>query len=233
MNEGRSRPLLFEDEPADVDSRVAVLVDFDGTASVRDVGGTMLRRFARDGSWRVIDEDYENGRIGSRAAYRIVEGLLAGSPEDWLRFALRRAELDPGLPALVALCGARGWHLEILSDGLDFYIEPTLRRAGLAVPFRANLLLSGDGRVRIATPHLNPRCGRCGTCKSERADALAAAGREIVYVGDGYSDFCVAHRAHRLFAKEILARHCRERGLPFEAYENLADVTRALAGPGA
>lgn len=210
-------------------ARTAVVVDFDGTATHRDVGGRLLRHFARDDSWQVIDNDYENGRVGSRAAYRILERVLTGDPVAWLRFAEDVAELDPGLPGLVRLCRGREWHLEILSDGLDLYIGPLLARAGLDLPFRANHILTSGGRTRIVTPHMNPLCGRCGTCKTERLAELESRKHHLVYVGDGYSDLCAAPRAHRLFAKDVLARHCRERGIRHEPFATLADVSRALA----
>jgi len=36
---------------------------------------------------------------------------------------------------------------------------------------------------------------------------------EIVFAGDGYSDFCVAQAADRVFATASLARHLDERGV--------------------
>ncbi|NTU60223.1 MAG: HAD-IB family phosphatase [Deltaproteobacteria bacterium] len=214
--------------------RVALVLDFDGTATPADVGGALIERFARDESWRVIDNDFENGRIGSRMAYRLLEDLLGGTPEEWERHALETFAVDAGLGELRRLAESRGWLLEILSDGLGYYIRALLGRAGLRLPLRTNELVAGDGaegsRLRIVTPHLNPRCGRCGTCKSERVEALAADGWRVVYVGDGYSDLCAAPRAHRLFAKSVLASHCRERGIPFEPFDNLGDVAVALLG---
>ncbi|MBI5014126.1 MAG: HAD-IB family phosphatase [Deltaproteobacteria bacterium] len=213
------------------DQRLAVVVDFDGTASTRDVGYSLLERFARDGSWKVIDNDYETGRIGSRDAYRLVARLLDGGVEQWTEFALSAAALDPGLSALAGLARARGWRAEILSDGLGFYIRAFLRREGIDLPVRANELLAASPPTgtRIVTPFLNPRCGRCGTCKAERVETLVRAGWSVVYVGDGYSDLCAAPRAGRVFAKGILAQHCRARHIPFETFENLADVAVALA----
>jgi 2,3-diketo-5-methylthio-1-phosphopentane phosphatase len=212
------------------DGRLALLVDFDGTASRRDVGGALIEHFACDESWKVIDDDYENGRVGSRAAYRILERLLEGTKEEWTRFALASTTLDPGLPALIGLARSRGWELEILSDGLDFYIRALLGREDFAVPIRANLASVEEGRTRIHTPHMNPLCGRCGTCKAERVDQLAGEGYRVVYVGDGYSDLCAGPKAHLLFAKGVLAEHCRARGFPFRPFRTLGDVARALEG---
>ena len=212
--------------------RHAVLVDFDGTASVTDVGGELLDRFATDTSWHVIDNDYLNGRVGSRAAYRLAQGLLRHDPAEWLAFALERAQLDPGFAALAGLCRRRGWPMEILSDGLEFYIHAALERAGWKLPVRANRASangSGSG-LTIHTPHMNPLCGRCGTCKSERVRDLRERGFWVTYVGDGYSDLCAAPRAHRVFAKGVLAEHCAERGVEHHRFTTLAQVADVLSG---
>jgi 2,3-diketo-5-methylthio-1-phosphopentane phosphatase len=208
---------------------VAILLDFDGTAARRDVGSALIGRFARDDSWKVIDNDYEKGRIGSRAAYRVLEGLLDGDLEDWTRFALAATALDPGFPSLVEFARGRAWRLEIVSDGLASYIQALLGPESNRIPVRANEARFDAGQPRIATPHMNPLCGRCGTCKAERVRELSAVGYQVVYVGDGYSDFCAGPRAHRLFAKGVLAEHCRARAVPFDTFETLRDVARALA----
>ncbi len=208
--------------------RPALVLDFDGTATPEDVGGGLLHRFAWDPAWRIVDDDYENGRIGSRAAYRVAARVIGGDPAAWTAFALGRARLDPSLAPLVARCRAAGWPVEVLSDGLEFYIRALLDREGVDLPVRANRVVSGPDGVRIHTPHMNPRCGRCGTCKAERVEALAGAGHTVVYVGDGYSDLCAAPRAHRVFARDVLSRHLAGRGTPHERFHTLADVLAAL-----
>lgn len=219
--------------------RLALLLDFDGTITSQDVGVAVIERFARDDSWKVIDNDYEAGRVGSRMAYRILEGLLGGAPDEWTRFVLGEFSVDPGLEGLTGLAAESGWLLEVVSDGLGYYIRALLDREGLQLPLRTNEVVPPDaepevsGRLRIVTPHMNPRCGRCGTCKAERVEALTVAGWKVVYVGDGHSDLCAAPRAHRVFARSVLAEHCRERGVPFEPFDSLEDVAQALAADGA
>ena len=207
----------------------AVLLDFDGTASLTDVGGQLLDHFASNASWQVIDNDYVSGRVGSRAAYRLAEPLLRHEPEEWTAFALERARLDPGLGDLLTLCATRGWLLEVLSDGLDFYIHAVLHRAGLSLPVRANRVSADTtGRLRILTPHMNPLCGRCGTCKSARVAALQQSGVKVIYIGDGFSDLCAAPRADQVFAKGELARHCSKHRVEHSPFETLDQVTAAL-----
>jgi len=208
--------------------RHAVLLDFDGTASLTDVGGELLAHFAADSSWQVIDNDYLSGRTGSRAAYRLAQGLLHHDPAEWLAFALSRGSLDPGFGDLARLCRQRDWSLEILSDGLEFYIHALLEKAGWALPVRANRAAAGDRGLEIHTPHMNPRCGRCGTCKTARVEELCRRGFSVTYVGDGYSDVCAAPRAHRVFAKGVLAAHCAAAGVAHQVFASLDQVAKML-----
>lgn len=209
-------------------ARHAVLLDFDGTASTTDVGGELLAHFAADSTWQAIDNDYLTGRTGSRAAYRLAQGLLHHDPAAWLAFALSRGRLDPGFADLARLCRRRGWSLEILSDGLEFYIHALLEQAGWALPVRANRAVVGGRGLEIHTPYMNPRCGRCGTCKSARVEELRQRGWIVTYVGDGYSDLCAAPRAHRIFAKGVLAAHCAAAGVAHQAFVSLDQVAKLL-----
>jgi 2-hydroxy-3-keto-5-methylthiopentenyl-1-phosphate phosphatase len=49
-----------------------------------------------------------------------------------------------------------------------------------------------------------------------------------VYVGDGYSDRCVARAARLVFARDGLARYLAAEGAPFEPYSDFHDVETRL-----
>ena len=51
--------------------------------------------------------------------------------------------------------------------------------------------------------------------------AWRGSGRPVVYVGDGYSDRCVAQAVGRVFARDGLARYLDERGVEYEPFEDL------------
>jgi hypothetical protein len=51
-----------------------------------------------------------------------------------------------------------------------------------------------------------------------------AAGRAVVFVGDGPSDRYAAHHADVVFAKWSLERWCRSRGIAYLPWERLSDV---------
>ena len=67
----------------------------------------------------------------------------------------------------------------------------------------------------------------CGEpCK--RSDLAGANG--FVYVGDGFSDRCVAQAASRVFARDGLAEYLAAESVAFERFDDFYDIATALDG---
>lgn len=205
----------------------AVLTDFDGTVTTEDVAELVLQAYTGD-AWRAFEERQDRREIGTREAVAGEFALVHAPREDLLAYAMRVATLDATFPAFVAFCRERGIHLEIVSEGLDFYIGPLLERWNLDVPWRASRAVFADRDIRLDYPHRDPTCTLCGTCKMGRVLQLRAAGYEVAYVGDGHSDICPALEADRVFARRALADRCRDEELDFIPFESFADVQREL-----
>ena len=114
----------------------------------------------------------------------------------------------------------------IVSSGFRELIEPVLEREGLDLEVRANRLdPRADGwRVLFRNDVPCPVCGE--PCK--RADVAGLNG--FAYVGDGYSDRCVARAASRVFARDGLAEYLGAEGVAFDRFDDFHDVARALDG---
>ena len=52
----------------------------------------------------------------------------------------------------------------------------------------------------------------------------------FVFVGDGFSDHCVAEAASRVFARDGLASYLARRGVAFERFDDFYDVQAAIDG---
>jgi 2-hydroxy-3-keto-5-methylthiopentenyl-1-phosphate phosphatase len=231
-----------------------VLVDFDGTLAAADVGNRFFRRFTPDGArWDKVIADWMAERLTARQCLALECDLARAGRDEAFAF-VDGFVLAPDAAAFVAAARSAGHHLLVASDGLTFYIERLLARAGLEVPFTANRLrfdggalipefasagpevaLSG-GRVAHAAAGAAPGCGRCGNCKGAALRAARASGRyaRLVAVGDGYSDRCAVGAADVVYAKGDLLAYCRAHGIAARPFAMLGEVARAEGwGPAA
>ncbi len=211
------------------DGPVAVLSDFDGTITTVDIAEVLLERFA-PGRWQRIEALHRARTIGTRETLARQFALVHEGRDALVRAVRSDARMDPTFPAFLRFCRGEGIPFEIVSEGLDVYIEPLLADWGLDVPLRTNRTAFDDGRMRIEYPFADPGCTLCGTCKLRRVFDLRVAGHRVVYVGDGDSDLCPAVEADVVFAKERLAELCESESIPCHRFGTFAEVQREMEG---
>jgi len=204
-----------------------VLCDFDGTISAIDTGLLVAQSFDF-GRFDEIEQCWRRGEIPSWQCLQDQWHLVDTSRTDFWEL-IANLEVDPGFAGLVELIRTRGARLVVLSDGLDLYIRQTFDRLGLSdVEFRANRAVLRDGHIVTEFPHLDDRCTDCGNCKTRALFELRPGYARTIYIGDGFSDACAAGYADLVFARDDLARLCRERGQESVPFRRLDDVATAL-----
>ena len=205
---------------------VSILVDYDGTVACQDVGTLLLERHVADQELvRKMDRAYADGLLGSRDLTCWDMEVL---PRDaaLLRTEAAAIPQDETFPAFVRSARAAGAVVEIVSDGLGFYVSSNLARldpalAGLPVATNANRVDGPDG---VTFPYGHPACFVCGTCKRERVRLHGAGGRAVVFVGDGTSDRYAAHHADVVFAKDALLAWGQDTGRHFLAWDRFSEI---------
>jgi 2,3-diketo-5-methylthio-1-phosphopentane phosphatase len=211
---------------------LAILVDYDGTIALTDVGDTIMTQFVPPDVWDALETAYETGLLGSREIMEREIALLPPDPTPVLAIVDAQPH-DTAFPAFVRRAHAAGVPVEIVSDGFGFFIKPAMRRLGLTglVTVVTSRTTLGDGarRARIEFPNGNPACFVCGTCKRERVLAHQAAGRAVVFIGDGESDRYAAGYADHVFAKGALVSICEGFGWPYEPWADFAGLDAWLA----
>jgi 2-hydroxy-3-keto-5-methylthiopentenyl-1-phosphate phosphatase len=137
---------------------------------------------------------------------------------------------DPGFVPFVRRAQAAGIPIEIVSDGFGFFIEPALEALGVGELPIVTARTTFDGRrASIAFPNGHPTCLVCGTCKRNRVLAHQAAGRAVVFIGDGESDRYAAGYSDVVWAKRSLVRICVEAGWPFHRWTEFHEIDAWLA----
>jgi 2-hydroxy-3-keto-5-methylthiopentenyl-1-phosphate phosphatase len=207
----------------------AILVDYDGTVALTDVGDTLMAEL-RTADWEAEAARYDAGLVGSRRLMEWEVGLWAPDPAGLAALAAAQPH-DPGFVPLVRRARAAGVPVEVVSDGFGFFIQPALDTLGVGdVPIITSRTTFRPGaRPSITFPNGHPTCYVCGTCKRQRVLAHKAAGRAVVFVGDGESDRYAAGYADLVFAKRALVRICLDNGWPFQRWTEFGEIDAWLA----
>jgi 2-hydroxy-3-keto-5-methylthiopentenyl-1-phosphate phosphatase len=224
---------------------LAVVCDFDGTATLLDIGDEISKHFGGEAHWEAESARFRRGELDTRGIIQaIYTGVVAGE-EEVRAFAARRAQLRPGFARLVEACRARGAPFILASGGLRQYIEAVLEahlppELTAHVRILANEGVFGPGGLRVRFPTEEAArslgCDQCGSCKRVAvAEARKAGARHVIGAGDGFADRCLARSADAIWAREgsYLHRWCVEQRVAHSPFADLDGLASAVAGFGA
>lgn len=204
-----------------------VFCDFDGTTAKNDVGSLLFRTFGDDRCHAIVQK-WIDGHISSKQCL-LDECRLTRVTQDELEDFADAQELDPHFKKFFQFCQNNDIEVEIVSDGLDFYIERILQNHGLdsQIQVRANhIRFENDNRIVPEFPYYEQGCGQCANCKGVHVREAKKNHDTLVYVGDGLSDRCGAEAADVVFAKtgRDLLPYCQKHDIPVKPFSNFADV---------
>ena len=213
-------PPLLPGEPP-----LAILVDYDGTIALTDVSDTvMAEHVPRAAAWESEVAAYDAGLSGSRRLMEL-EMSMVDEPAAALLATAAAQPHDPGFVPFVRRAQAARIPIEIVSDGFGFFIEPALEALGVAeLPVVTARTTFEGRRATITFPNGHPTCRICGTCKRNRVLEHQAAGRAVVFIGDGESDRYAAGYSDIVWAKRSLVRICIEAGWEFRRWTEFREI---------
>ena len=202
---------------------VAILVDYDGTVALTDVSDTIMAEHVPR-LWESEVAAYDAGQMGSRRLMEL-EMAMVDTPASELMATAAEQPHDPGFVPFVRRAQVAGIPVEVVSDGFGFFIEPALVALGVGDLPVITARTTFDGRrASITFPNGHPACLVCGTCKRNRVLAHQAAGRSVVFIGDGESDRYAAGYADLVWAKRSLVRICLEAGWDYRRWTEFREI---------
>lgn len=209
------------------------LLDFDGTLVGPNVAILLVEEFCPNGTELAhsVDIELHEGKITLREAWARQAALL---PPDRIpemaAWAVRNAPLRGGALELLDLLKRHRVPTTVVSGGLDFYIRPVLKNAGLDLPVLCDAMeRTAEGRLRVLHPYGHPTCRLCGICKAQITRAEEGADHRTVFAGDGSTDRYAAEVADVVFARRRLKTYCETSGVPFYPFEEFGPVTDRMA----
>jgi len=202
--------------------------DFDGTVTKEDVIDRILEEFA-DSMWMDIEQSWVNGDIGSRDCLAMQTRLIKPTERDLLNFA-EGIRIDETFIDFARYCQSKAVEVVILSDGINLFIKSILNRYGLNdIRVFSNSLGSTAEGYEMFFPYFRKDClSRSGICKCKMMEKLSSPLNINILVGDGRSDFCIAHKADLTFAKSALLEFCRVEKIPHIEHSEFRDVMEWL-----
>jgi 2-hydroxy-3-keto-5-methylthiopentenyl-1-phosphate phosphatase len=178
----------------------------------------VLETFGDRAVFARVEAELHAGTMSYREIMEAEMATISAPLDEVNAFLLREARIRPGLHVL-----AERRRPVVLSSGFHETIEPLLARERVEADVVANRIDPRPDGWRIRWRDPEP-CETCGDLCKRRS----LPDPPFVYVGDGYSDRCAAQAAERVFARDDLARWLEEQGLPYEPFDDLHDVARAL-----
>jgi 2-hydroxy-3-keto-5-methylthiopentenyl-1-phosphate phosphatase len=211
--------------------RLHIFCDFDGTLALHDLGDEVFIRFAGYPAFAQYQDKLKNNILDVKSYWRELCALLPPmlTHDEIVTFALQH-RIDPTIHTLLSWCNELHLPFTIVSDGFSDYIAPLLAREHINVPVFSNHLVYEGTHIRPIFPYSDESCSCfCASCKRNTVLRSAHPEALIVYIGDGYSDFCSAEHADIIFAKKSLAAYCNKYHIPHYQFSNFADIRRILA----
>ncbi len=215
--------------------RWAVVCDFDGTATVEDTADALSIRYIGYRRWKEANDAFHGGELTFQDLLREIFEPIGASPDEVSAFARDHVRFRPGFVQLLASCRRGGIPFILASGGLDIYIHPALEKLPPALTegldVRANHAEYVPGGLALSFPYQGApgACGTCGSCKGAVVKELQAKGHQVISVGDGNADRCMAGVADVLFARGRLLEWCLGTGIPCTPFETLDVVAARLA----
>lgn len=211
-------------------SKIRIFSDFDGTITSVDVWKEIFKKFGKL-------EPYFSLLINSKLSlkefwFQIFQNLPLNSKlEEFNRWAVDNVEVDANFFNFINFCQEHNIPFEIVSDGFEFYVSAFLDKMGLIkkLPFVANEVINYGGVYKPIFPFASESC-MCNAASCKRNVVLSKLQDQevLIYIGDGYSDFCLAQYADIIFAKNVFSRFCSEKKIPHYPYKSFADVQSFL-----
>lgn len=201
---------------------VRIYTDFDGTISKQDIINTILDRYA-DPIWLELDEKYLSGKISSRECLSKQIALLQDVPNEKILEIAREVGIDESFKSFCSFCLENKIDIEIVSDGLDIYINHLLKLNGIVVKKINSNIYRGNGIIEF--PYNKHLCDKnCANCKKSHFDDKSF----IVFIGDGKNDICAAMNSDLIFAKGSLANYLKTNGKDYYHFDSFLDIINIL-----
>ncbi|MBN6740473.1 HAD-IB family phosphatase [Acidithiobacillus sp. MC6.1] len=205
----------------------AIFCDFDGTITEAEVFVALMRHFAPEAAARVLPEIYAQ-RLTLRDGLPQVLGTIPSRHWPELEDFVRDTALRPGLVGLLAHAKKAGIPFIVVTGGFTRMAEIVLAPYRQEIYAIHGLEVDGTGEwLRVFSPWQDDH-----ELVAKAAVIAHYHPEDAVCIGDSITDLRVARQCPLVCARDRLAEYLREEGRTFLPFDDLRDVSAALAQRG-
>jgi 2-hydroxy-3-keto-5-methylthiopentenyl-1-phosphate phosphatase len=173
-------------------------------------------------------EQYRQGKITVGDFNTRACAMVKADRQSMLNLMKGKVEIRQGFADLLSLCENHDFKFIIVSNGLDFYIQDILMDLdikGIEV-IAARTQFDTEGlKVQYIGPDGE---ALLDNFKLAYTRLFLDKGYDVVYIGNGISDFTPASYCSRVFATGELLDTCRRENLECTSFDELSEVVREL-----
>ncbi len=201
-----------------------VVCDFDGTITKVDTLYDFFKTHAKS-AWLEIERMWVEGKIGSKEYLRKEFELVEDLNKEIIDKYLDTVQLDSYFCEFNKLRIKKNIDLIVVSDGVDYFINKVFEKNIIKdIEVISNHGEFTNGRFELSFPNQNSNCiNKSGTCKCRIIQELKKK-YNVIYVGDGHSDFCVADKADILYAKSHLLNYAKEKNIQCKEFKDFSNI---------
>lgn len=208
-----------------------IACDFDGTITQRDTLHVIVEAYGSTDLWTRLEPRLRAGEMTLEEAMTEEFAQVRATPDQVRHLVREHAPVRAGFAEFVAWTARSGHRLVVLSNGFRSVIDPVLSDAGLGhLEVVANDARFSTAGCRLEWADRGERCALCDRPCKRRPLRERWRGERLVYLGDGISDRCTSQLADVIFARDGLAAHLAELGVPFTPFDDFHQVREALGG---
>jgi len=205
-----------------------VFCDFDGTISEEDSLKLLFHHFLPD-QWPALQAQMYSKKISEKEALSLALELMPVSPKEACDWILDRVRLDPSFFEFANWCRKQGFDLQILSGGFDIFIHALFERDMIFQQKVISNQLRDAHSWNLRKPSgSRDFCEDFTHCKCASMKQLTRPDASLVYIGDGWTDFCPAKKMEYVFAKKDLKDFMKRSDKKFFEFSNFFDIQKTL-----
>lgn len=205
-----------------------IICDFDNTITLQDVTHLLLDHFTEK-EWRELLSPYRAGEITHFDIMQQSYAYLKTPIEELLDYARQHVKIRPNFDTLVSLCGEKGWHLAVVSGGIDFYVGAFLDEN---IAFHSYLGNHDEHwQIRMPEwPEVDLKAGQDFKVRVMEELQQKYPGQPVAFIGDGRNDWPAGSQADYLFTvtETPLSKMCAEADKAHTDFIDFAEVIAAL-----